>query len=470
MCIHTIYLCGICQTPVGRYTQTCPPPFQQASNHAVRYGQPYTLHPPALYSCPNHNCIASSKLHWALREQQAMAIQQGKGKLTYTPFHETKALCGDNDEASDLALEPVLVTKRKTHVQQALPAPEPVAGYPPIRPQGAQLRPEWLSSKEWQKVCALQSRGKNILEMAYAVNKNASKLRIYVDTYLKNASLSPLPSANSTKSSSSTTNSTSDSTVSSEGGLLFPWDQEVTVPQEGMPDPSFLSREEQEIVWKMFQQNNTVRNMASRLYKNRHKLSQYINAYMRPKLLKLQAEEREAENAPTPITPLAGVILQVPPSNPASPIAAATGLTPLAEEIPQSLPSQNIAAIATVPGPTSSQEPSLDGTNNPELDAFLYDPLLFNHLAAVEEDEVHETYVELALLETPKSFSDEDSLFGGYSPVDESNVGSPQFQLVSTHHEVEPAEPTPTPRKRKFEHTSEMPRRASKRLRNRSFS
>ncbi|KAG6359618.1 hypothetical protein INS49_013140 [Diaporthe citri] len=304
-------------------------------------------------------------------------------------------MCGDNDEACNLALEPVQHRKPKTkRVEQAPPAPEPAAGYPPTHPQGkSPLRPDWLSSKEWNKVRALQSRGKNILEIAHAVDKNASKLRIYVDTYLKNANLSPLPSANSTNSS---TNSTSGSTGSSEGGL-FPLDQQVTVPQEGKPDPSFLDREEQEIVWKMFQQNSTVRNMANRLHKNRQKLSQYINAYMRPRLLKLQAEEREAENAPTPITPITGAILQLPPSNPVAPIASDPG-----------------------PAPTSSEEPSLKDNDNAELQAFFVDPLLFKSLTAAMENEAHKKD-EVSFLETPKSASDEDSLFGGDSPLDESN-------------------------------------------------
>lgn len=442
MCIHTNYLCGICQAPVGRYTQTCPLPFQQAPNHTVHYDQPYTIRPPALYSCPNSNCIASTELHWALQGQQAMAMQQGKAKLRYTPFHETKAMCGDNCEASDLALELILPSKPKTvRAQPGLPAHEPVAGYPPVRPVGARLRPEWLSCKEFQKVRSLQSRGKNVLEMAHAVDKNASQLRIYVDTYLKDTSPSPLHSANSTDSTDSTTNSTSSSRGSEDG--LFPLIQEIMLPREGMPDPTFLNREEQERVWVMFQQNNTVRNMANRLHKNRQKLSQYINAYMRPNLLRLQAEERAAEDAatPTPITPLTGGISQFPPSNPVTPIAAA-------------------------PGPSSSQEPSLHEKDNAGLHALFVPPLLFKPLAAVES-EIHKTDDDTFILEMTTSASgDEDSLFGD-SPIGENHVGS--SQLISTHHEVEPVQPTPRKRKRQSEDNSETPRRFSKRLRHRSF-
>lgn len=399
-------------------------------------------------------------------------------------------MCGDNDEACDLALEPVLLTKPKIkRVRQALPAPEPVTGYPPIRPEAAQLRPEWLSCKEWQKVRALQSRGKNILEIAHAVNKNASKLRIYVDTYLKDASPSPLASANSadsTNSSCSTTNSISGSASSDAG--LFPLDQQVTVPQQGMPDPSFLNYDQQTLAWKMFQQNYTVRDMAKRLQKNRQKVSQYINAYMRPKLLKLQTEERAAENAatPTPITPLTGGMVQYPPSNPVDPITAATLLTGgIIPQLPgeircySRLTPETVGPITAAQGTTSSQEPSLHDNENADLHAYV-NGLLFNSPSAFLENEIHETNDEVpenevhkangevALLEI-KSASDEDSLFGD-SPVDQNDVGSSQIQLVSTHHEIGPAQPMPTPRKRKFEDNSYMPRRASKRPRNRSFS
>ncbi|KAI7780242.1 hypothetical protein LA080_016212 [Diaporthe eres] len=369
-----------------------------------------------------------------------MAMQQGKAKLYYTPFHETKAMCGDNDEASDLALESILAKPNTVRAQPGPPAHEPVPGYPPVRHVGARLRPEWLSCKEFQKVRSLQSRGKNVLEMAHAVDKNASQLRIYVDTYLKDTSSSQLHSASSTDSSDLTTNSTAGSRGSEDG--LFPLNQEIMLPQQGMPDPSFLDQEEQERVWVMFQQNNTVRNMANRLHKNRQKLSQYINAYMRPKLLRLQAEERAAEDAatPTPITPLTGGISQFPPSSP-------------------------VTLIAAAPGPSSSREPSLHENDNTGLHALFVPPLLFNPSAAVE-NEIHRMNDEASLLEIPKSASDEDSLFGD-SPVDENHVGS--SQLVSTHHEVESAQPTPRKRKRQFENNSETPRRFSKRLRHRSF-
>lgn len=388
-------------------------------------------------------------------------------------------MCGDNDEASDLALEPVLRTKPKTvRAQPGPPAHEPVAGYPPIRLAGARLKPEWLSGKEFEKVLSLQSRGKNILEMAHAVNKNASLLRIYVDTYLKDVSPLPLHSANSTNSSDSPTYSASDSRGSEDG--LFPLDEETTVPQEGMPDPSFLNREEQERVWVMFQQNNTVRTMAKGLHKNRQKLSQYINAYMRPKLLRLQAEERAAEDAatPTPITPqaLTGGISQFPPSNHVAPITAATSSAPLTGSITRSLTPQTVAPIAAAPGPTSSQDSCFQENDDAKSYALLF-PMLSNAPAAVPEsiyktndempdNDAHQTNGEVVLLRTTKSASDEDSLFGD-SPVDVNHVGSPHTPLVSTHHEVEPAQPTP--RKRRFEHNSETPRRVSKRLRHRSF-
>lgn len=473
MCIKTIFLCGICQTAVGWQTHPCPPPFQRASNHVVQYAQPYTIRPPAPYSCPNPNCVASTELHWALHDQQLSAIKQGKANMDFLPFHEIKAMCGDNDEACDLALEPVEVTGRKTkRVRQAPPSPGPVAGYPPFRPEGARIGPEWLSSRQWLKACALKSRGKNILEMADAVGVNASKLRIYADLYLKDISPydgSPLPSANSTNSSNATTNSTAGSSGSESA--LFPLDQEITVPQAGAPHPSFLNHEEQEAVWQMFQQNETVRNMADGVHKNRHKLSQYINVYMRPRLLTLQAEQRRAEDAAPPITPLSEGILQFPPCNLVAPIAAPSRSPSLTGDIPQTLASQPGAPIAAVPGSISSQEPSLPSSNNAELDAFLkiINPMFLNPPVAVPETEGPKTSGEVTPLETPKSVSDEDSLFGN-SPIDEYHVGS-QMQIVSTHHEVETALPM-TPRKRKFEDNSEIPaqpRRASKRLRHRSL-
>lgn len=393
-------------------------------------------------------------------------MKQGKANMNYLPFHEIKAMCGDNDEACDLALEPGAVTGRKTkRVRQAPPSPGPVAGYPPFRPKGARLGPEWLSSKQWLKACALRSRGKNILEIADALGVNASKLRIYVDLYLKDISPydgSPLPSANSTNSSN-TTNSTAGSSESE--GALFPLDQEITVPQPGMPHPSFLNREEQELVWQMFQQNETVRDMANGVRKNRHKLSQYINAYMRPKLLMLQAEQRRAEDATPPITPLAEVDPQSPPRNVVAPIAAPPRSPSLTGDIP--LASEPAAPISATLGSVSSQKPSLPIPNNEELDAFLkiINPMFLNPVAAVPEVEGPQASGEVTPLITPKSVSDEDSLFGD-SPV---HLGS-QTQIVSARCE-EPAQST-TPRKRKFEDISELPaqsRRASKRPRHHSL-
>lgn len=451
MCIHTIFLCGICQTPVGRHTQPCPPHFQQAPNHAERYCQPHIISPAAPYSCPNYSCIASNQLHWALRSQQEIAMHQGKAKLAYSPFRETKAMCGDNDEACHLALEPVPVTRLNNgRVRQALPAPdESVAGYPPFRPREAPLPPEWLSLQEWQKARAMQSRGKSILDIADAVHKNASKLRTYVDTYFGDVGGCgpPLPSANSTNSSRSTTNSSYYSTESSEDGL-FPLDQETMVPQKGMPHPSFLSPQQQRVIWKMFQQNATVRSMADVINKNRQKLSRYINAYMRPKLLELQAKEREAEDAASPrFPPFTGDILH------------------------QTFTPQPFATV-DVPGSTF-QEPRLHSANakDAELDAFLrlVDPAILTPPAAVPKPKDPKKSGEAAHLDTPKSASSEDSLFGD-SPVDKNHVGP---QLVSNHHEVETAQPaTSTPKKRRFQDNAEMqaqPRRASKRLRLRSF-
>lgn len=468
MCIHRIYLCGFCQTPVGRYTHPCPPQFQRAPNHEERWCQPYIIRPPEPYSCPNSSCIASSQLHWALRNQQEIAMRQGKAKMNYIPFHEIKAMCGDNDEACHLAIDPVPVTKPKNErVRQAPPAPASVAGYPPTRIKGARLPPDWLSLKEWHKVRLLQSRGQSILDMADAVHVNASKLRTYVDTYLKDASLygSPLPSANSTNSSNSTTTSSFYSTESSDTGL-FPLDQQVTVPQEGMPHPSFLTFEEQQIVWRMFQQNDTVRNMADGLHKNRHKLSQYINAYMRPKLLRLQAKQREDEGAaiPTPIAPLAGGL---PPSNLVAPITAASRFPPLLQPVT----SQPVAPTA-VPGSTSYQEPRLHSAKETELDAFLrlVDPAILTPPPAITDTEDCKKRGGVAHLDTPKSATEIDSLFGD-SPVDNNHAGSAQL-FSSNHHEVEPSQPaTPNTKKRKFEDNTEVqaqPRRASKRLRHRS--
>lgn len=456
MCLHTLFYCGLCQAAVGCHTQPCPPQFHKAPNHTERYCQPYTIHPPTAYSCPNANCIASTQLHWALREQQETATRQGEANLNFAPLPEPKAVGSDDEESRD---------------------PASTKNYPPPRIPKAPLGPEWLSRSEWHKALELDARGNNVLEIAYALDKNASKLRTYMDLYLKNAdratsvhNQAPLPSADSTKSSS---DSRSASTVSSDEGL-FPFGHEVMLPQEGLPDPSFsfLNEQEREIVFKMFQRNQSVRNMAERVRKHRHKVSQYINAYMRPKLLKLQAEERQAEDAatPTPITPLSGGILQFTLSKPVAPITFAPRSAPLTGGFPAS---RTVDPVATSPGPTSLPEPSLQSTNDStEWDALL---ALVNSLplnpqppgqAPVIESEEPMPSGEADLVESPKSFdSGEDSLFGDDSPVDKNHEAP--THLVSTREEEEVAEPTS--KKRKFEDNSEVPRRASKRLRHRSL-
>lgn len=452
MCLNTLYFCGLCKAAVGCYTQPCPPQFHKAPNHTQRYCQPYTIHPPTAYSCPNANCIASTQLHWALREQQETAMRQGEANLNFVPPPEPKAVGSDDDELCDPTL-----TK----------------SYPPPRIAKATLGPEWLSRSEWHKALELDARGKNVLEIAYALDKNASKMRTYMDLYLKNANANvhneaPLPSANPTKSS---TDSRSASTVSSDEGL-FPFGHEVMLPQEGMPDPSFsfLNEQEREIVFRMFQRNESVRSMAERVRKHRHKVSQYINAYMRPKLLKLQAEERQAEDAATltPITPLSGGILQFALSKPIVPIPVAPRTAPLTTAFPAS---QTVDPIAASPGPTSLPEPSQQSPNDSaEWDALLalVNSLPLNPQPPDQAPVIGEEPMpsgETDLVESSKSFdSGEDSLFGDDSPVDKNHKAP--AHLVSTQEEV--AEPTS--KKRKFEENSgEVPRRASKRLRHRSL-
>lgn len=382
-------------------------------------------------------------------------MQQGKAMFNYTPFHTTKRMCADDDESCDLALEPE-ERKRSKPARSQVP-PDLVTGYPPIRISGAKVVPEWLSGEEWLEVRALRSRGKNILEIADAVGKNASRLRLYIDTYLSAYDNgSPLPSAKSTDSSSSTAGSTE-----TEDGL-FPLDHQVAVPQQGMPHPAFLNRQEQEIAWKMFQQHKTIRDMTERLHKNRHKLSQYINAYLRPKLLELQAKEREAENAatPTPITPLTKDV-QFPLYNPT--VAAPPRSTPPVGDIPQA--SQSVTPIAAAPEPTSSQEPSVQGTHHADFDAFqsFDNPLLVSPPAAM-------TNGDLGACGTPKGTSDEDSLFGD-SPGANKNYEN-SYQLASTQHELESAQQIQRKRKCEDDHEGEKPaepRRASKRPRHRSL-
>ena len=419
-------------TAIGRHIQTtCHPQFQQAPEHQVLYLQPSVIQPPTPYSCPNQACIASNELHWALRKQQALALQQGKANLKYLPFSETKSMCGDADEACDLAVE----------------AP----GYPPTRVPGARVGPEWLSRRQWQKFFEMYSRDKNILEIAAAVGKNASLLRLYFDTYLKNGlddnvihNAAPLPSASSSRSSwSQSAESTAGSLSTESSDLIFPLGDEVMVPQEGAPEPSYLSRSEQEMVWVMFQQNASIRGITDKLHKTRHKISQYINAYMRPRLLKLQAEQREAENrivaTPTYITPVTETegILE----------------TIICEPDP-------IAAAAKTP-PVISREPSLHSIGDADLEMELIDPLP----AATTEDP--KTSDGTAPFATNRSAGTENSLFGD-SPVDENHASSPLTQLFLTDPRQEPAQPTSRKRQHDYDGQAEPPR-ASKRPRHHSF-
>lgn len=213
------------------------------------------------------------------------------------------------------------------------------------------------------------------------------------------------------------------------------------VPQEGAPDPSFLSRSEQELVWKMFQQNETVRSMCEQLHKSRRKISQYINAYMRPRLLKLQAEEREAENRV---------------------VGTSTYIAPLT--IPRTHISEtaSIAAAAQTP-PRLFREPSLHSIDERDLELELIDPLLFNSTPDGPN-------------QSPKSICGSDSLATpnstgtevGDSAVDENHAGYPLAGLHSAHHKEEPAQPKSSKRKHDDEVQAE-PQRASKRLRHRSF-
>lgn len=327
MCFQQIALCRLCLNQVGLHSQACPPQVQQAPGHQVHNRPAAFIYPQFPYACSDINCIASTQLHWALRNQQQAAIQQGKANLNYVPFHTIKRWWNDTDEASDLALD----------------------HYPPECVQSApRVAPDWLSRNQFRKLLEMRSRGKNVLEIAAAVGKNASLLRVYMDTYLKNVntdSIGPLPSASSTE-----TQSTATSTGSDE---LFPLGYEVMVPQQGAPDPSFLSRTEQELVWKLFQQNRTVRSMCERLgKKSRRKISQYINAYMRPKLLKLQTEEREAEERQS------GILMYT------------TGLNDRIT-FPQTVPMTATAGTA----PQLFQEPSIPSINEMDLEP-LIDPLL----------------------------------------------------------------------------------------------
>jgi hypothetical protein len=346
-------------------------------------------------------------------------MQQGKANLNYVPFHETKAQCNDTDEACNLALDAQ-------------------GGYPPQYVRSARVGPAWLSFKQWCKVLEMRSRGNNILDIAEAVDKNASQLRVYMDTYLNNVRIDdvgPLPSASSTDSQS-----TAD-TITDE---LFPLGNEVMVPQEGQPHPSFLSRSEQALVWKMFQQNETVRSMWEQLHKSRRKISQYINAYMRPRLLKLQAEEREAEDR------IAGT---------------STYIAPLTNRIPRIHSSETAAAQTP---PRLLREPSLHSIDEMDLELELISPLLLNPTEDVSNQSPKSSCGSADTTAIPESTSAEDSLFGD-SPVVENHTGSPLVPLDPTHHKEEPAQPTSSKRKHDDDEVQAQPQRASKRLRHRSF-
>lgn len=216
------------------------------------------------------------------------------------------------------------------------------------------------------------------------------------------------------------------------------------IPQPGVPEPGYLNRSEQEVVWRMFQQNDSIRNMVDRLHKHRHKLSQYINAYLRPKLLKLQAEEREDEDrtaaTPTYATPpTAGSILH------------------------QTLVPEPVAPIIIDPASTSSRETRFPIIDNVDLDAFLgiVDPLFIEPVLAVPEAGPRTGDV-VAPIETTHSPSDySDSLFGD-SPVDREDSSS-------TQGERDPALAASSKRKLEDDDVLAEPGRAFKRLRQRSL-
>lgn len=422
MCFHTTLLCGFCLSQVGRHVeQTCHPQMQQAPGHRVYDRSPSCIYPPTPYSCPNVDCIASTCLHNALRNQQPATTHQGRASLNYVPFHEVKAQCNDIGEACHLAA---------------------FDDYPPAprHARSARVGPEWLKYKEWRKVIEMRARGKNILEIAAAVHKNASLLRVYVDTYLSTSThhlLGPLPSASSTDSQS-----TADTSTGSDE--LFPLYDEVLVPVSEAPDPSFLSRSEQELVWKMFQRNETVRSMSEQLKKGRRKISQYINAYMRPRLLQLQEEEREAEYR------LAGT---------------STYVTPLTNHKPHTPETARTAAAGvTLAGnpPGLRREQSLHGIGDTELE--LVGPLPINpKLINVPNQSPEDTGGSNAL-PTPKSAT-ANSLFG------DSPVGSTERStgIVSTRQKEETAQPTSKKRKPDGDDVAAEPAAAHKRARHLSL-
>lgn len=341
-------------------------------------------------------------------------MQECKTNLNYIPFHEVKAKCNDiEDEACHLAVFNVT--------------------YPPPHARSARVGPEWVTYKEWRKVIEMRARGQNILEIAAAVDKNASLLRVYMDTYLNTSThdlLGPMPR--------SSTDSLSTANTSTGSDELFPLYDEVTMTVSGAPDPSFLTRSEQELVWKMFQRNETVRSMSEQLKKCRRKISQYINAYMRPRLLELQEEERGAEYR------LAGTSTYA---------TTATNHSSRPPRIPET------ARTAAVTGNHARQSLHSNG----ETDLELVDPLLTKPTLN-DPDQSPQDINGSNALTTPKSAT-ANSLFGD-SPVD-GTEGSPK--IGSTCQKVELAQTTSNKRKFDNEEVAAEPQQAPKRLRHLSL-
>lgn len=338
MCYQTEALCGICGVPAGAYTQSCPPETRQAPGHQIYHTQT-TIRPTAtLYSCPNPICPANQDIHHALTRMQAIATQKGRAYPNYVSFNDIKQQNEDKDEACHLALTPPLLLI-----------------YPPSQVHGAKVAPDWLSQKEWRVVATKYSQGISILEIARLVRKNASSLRRYIDYYIIKPS-SRVPSL----SEASTDDSTTD--VSTEYSLFeFDEDEEI-VPLPGMPHPTFLNRSERQIVFSMYQQNKTIKLMAETVHKPRYKISQFINAYMRHRLIKLQTAQRDAENQGVQaVDP--GLWHQVPTPRPVSPNATSLG-TSLNEEDLETMLDEFIKS-AKVLTPGTPESDSLFGSDSP---------------------------------------------------------------------------------------------------------
>jgi hypothetical protein len=461
MCFHTIFLCGFCSAQVGyHFEPTCHPRMRQAPDHQLYSRRPSYVYPPVLYACPNRNCMASTQLHWALRNQQQAAMRQGKANMNYVPFHDIKAQCNDTSEACNFALDnhpsvPSYNAQAQCHETDGFHSltSGAVGGYPPQYVQSARVGPAWLSYKQWCMVLHLRSRGKNILQIADAVGKNASMLRYYMDTYLKN--ISTHDSGVGTLSSSSSIYSSSQSSADPGTGSddeLFPLGNEVMIPEEGAPDPSFLNRSEQELVWKMFQQNETYRSMAERLHKNRGKITKYINAYMRHRLLELQDEEQKAEGR------IAGTSTHIAPLTGSPP-------RPLISETTIIHPSETAPVVKTPP--RLLREPSLHSINELDLELELIDPMLHDPTPDVTNESPKNSRGSDPPT-TPKGTSTEDSLFGD-SPVDNNYEGFPLGRTGPTHKTKEPAGPSSSKRKCDDDEMQPELQRASKRPRHHSL-